>query len=95
MAEDTDEADEGPAVSLGEGPAVPGVPLARVASRLTYGIEKSTVRSREGDTDIRTAAGPRRLGDVLDDVEASYFDRKQAFESAVREQLPDGPVATE
>ncbi|WP_136689544.1 DUF5789 family protein [Halorhabdus amylolytica] len=92
--EDADEADE-PAVELGERESVEGVPLARVSSRLTYGIEKSTVRRREGDTEIRTPDGPTPLSDVLDSVEETYFERRQAFEEAVRAVVGSGPVPTE
>ena len=92
--DDADEADE-PAVELGEGETVEGVPLARVSSRLTYGIEKSTVRRREGDTEIRTPDGPTPLSDVLDSVEETYFERRQAFEEAVRAVVGTGPVPTE
>lgn len=94
MADESEDEEE-PTVELGSGESVDGVPLARVASRLTYGIEKSAIRRREGETEIRTADGPKRLGAVLDDVNESYFDRRQAFERAVRAELPDGPVATE
>lgn len=92
--DDADEADE-PAVELGEGETVEGVPLARGSSRLTYGIEKSTVRRREGDTEIRTPDGPTPLSDVLDSVEETYFERRQAFEEAVRAVVGTGPVPTE
>ena len=37
MADDEDEEEDGPVVELGEGKAVEGAPLARVASRLTWG----------------------------------------------------------
>lgn len=92
--EDADEADE-PAVELGEGESVAGVPLARVSSRLTYGIEKSTVRRREGETEIRTPDGPTPLGDVLDEIGETYFERRQAFEAHVRDVVGTGPVPTE
>lgn len=88
-----EEADE-PAVELGDGPDVEGAPLARVASRLTWGIERSTVREREGDAVIRTPDGPEELGDVLDDVDVPYFAHRREFESAVREVLDEGPVPT-
>lgn len=93
MAEDSD--DEEPAVELGSGETVAGVPLARVSSRLTYGIEKSTVLRREGETELRTADGPQRLETVLGSVDATYFERRQDFEAAVEAVLPDGPVPTE
>jgi hypothetical protein len=95
MAEDNDDESEEPAVTLGEGDSVAGVPLARVSSRLSYGIEKSTVRRREGETEIRTPDGPQALGDVLDDIDETYFDRRQSFEQAVRAVVGTGPVPTE
>ncbi|WEL17511.1 Uncharacterized protein SVXHr_1342 [Halorhabdus sp. SVX81] len=95
MADDTDEESEGPPIELGDGPDVAGVPLAQISSRLTYGIEQSTVRRREGDTEIRTPDGPRELGDILDAVDVPYFERRQEFETAIREEIGTGPVSTE
>ncbi|MFB6201296.1 MAG: DUF5789 family protein [Halorhabdus sp.] len=94
MADENDDQPEEPAVELGEGAAVAGVPLSRISSRLTYGIEKSTIRRRDGDTEIRTPDGPTRLGDVLDEVDETYFERRQDFETAVREIVGTGPVPT-
>ena len=93
MSED-EEAEEEPAVELGEGATVEGVPVARVASRLTWPHEKSRVVERDGDTVIRTPDGPRDLADVLDEVEAEYFDTRHAFVSAVNEAVGAGPVPT-
>lgn len=93
MAEERE--DDEPTVELGAGAAVDGVPLARVSSRLTYGIEKSTVRRREGETVIRTPDGPRQIGDLLDGVDSTYFERRQDFEEAIRAEIGDGPVPTE
>ncbi|PSP84156.1 hypothetical protein BRC83_05905 [Halobacteriales archaeon QS_1_68_17] len=73
MADEEDSEDEQPAVELGDGKPVEGAPLARVSSRLTWGIEKSEVERREGDTTIRTPDGPQRLGDVLAEVEHRTF----------------------
>lgn len=87
------EEDE-PVVELGEGEAVDGVPLARVASRLTWGMEKSALDRRAGDTEIRTPDGPRRLSDVLEAVDVSYFERRQEFETSVRDVIGTGPVPT-
>jgi hypothetical protein len=96
MADDeADEEDEDPVVELGEGASVEGVPLARVASRLTWGIEHSTVERRVGDIDIRTPDGPTSLSDVLAEVDKSYFERRQEFETSVREVIGTGPVPTE
>lgn len=96
MAEDAaDETEEeSPAVELGDGPAVEGAPLARIASRLTWGIEKSVIERREGDRVIRTPDGPRELGDVLDEVDVPYFERRQEFVGAVRDVVGEGPVPT-
>jgi hypothetical protein len=91
--EDSDDEDE-PAITLGEGEPVEGAPLARVSARLMYGIEKSTVSEREGETSIRTPDGPRELADVLDDVGVPYFATRQEFESAVQEAIGTGPVPT-
>lgn len=94
MAEDTDEEDAEPAVALGDAESVEGVPLAQVSSRLTWSIERSEVGRREGDTVVRTEDGPRKLGDVLDDVDETYFDSRRSFEEAVREVIGYGPVPT-
>ena len=92
---DEDEDTEEPAVELGEGEAVEGAPLARVSSKLMWGIEKSEVVERHGDDVIRTPDGPRELGDVLGEVDATYFERRQEFEDAVRGVVGTGPVPTE
>ena len=102
MADDEDgengngeeETEDEPVVELGESESVEGVPLARVASRLTWGMEKSELDRRAGDTEIRTPDGPKRLGDVLDDIDVPYFERRQEFESSVREAVGTGPVPT-
>lgn len=94
MADDESEEAEEPAVELGEGPDVEGAPLARVASRLTWPQEKSRIVRKEGDAVIRTPDGPRELGDVLDSVDVTYFDRRQTFVSAVEDVIGRGPVET-
>ena len=93
MAEDESE-DEGPAVELGDGESVEGVPLAQVSARLMWGAKKSYVQQREGDTTIRTPDAPQELGDVLEEVEETYFQRRQEFEDSVREVIGTGPVPT-
>jgi hypothetical protein len=92
MADD-DESDE-PAVTLGEGTDVEGVPLAQVSARLMWGIERSAIEDREGETTIRTPDGPRELGDVLAEVESTYFATQQEFEDAIRSVIGRGPVPT-
>jgi hypothetical protein len=91
--EDTgDEEAAEPAVELDDGEPVEGAPLARVASRLTWGIERSTIEQREGDVEIRTPDGPRQLADVLAAVDVPYFERRQEFVEEVREVVGDGPI---
>ncbi|MFB6087470.1 MAG: DUF5789 family protein [Haloarculaceae archaeon] len=95
--DDSDEAEEEPAVELGEHTPVEGAPLARVASRLTWPIEHSEVVRREGDTTIRTPDGPQALEEVLDDVDVPYFESRTEFTDAVRDVIGTGavPVADE
>jgi hypothetical protein len=88
----TDEAEAEPAVELGDGAPIEGAPVARVASRLTWGIERSEVRRKEGDTVIRTPDGPQTLADVLAEVDASYFESRQAFREAIAAAVGTGPV---
>jgi len=92
MAEDTDEAD---GVELGSGPAVEGAPIARVAERLTWAIQKSEVDRKEGETLIRTPEGPRELSEILAEVEETYFTTRQAFREAVDPVIGTEPVPTE
>ncbi|KTG24921.1 DUF5789 family protein [Haloferax profundi] len=90
-----EEADEAPVVELGEGESVEGAPLARVASRLTWPQEKSSILKKEGDAVIRTPSGPQTLEDVLADVDETYFDTRQTFVNDVLDVVGRGPVATE
>ena len=90
---DEDDSEE-PAVTLGEGTAVEGAPLARIAARFMWGIEKSTIVEREGETDIRTPDGPRELGDVLAEVDEPYFSTRQEFVDAVEAVIGTGPAPT-
>ena len=91
---DDEDADDEPAVELGEDEPVEGAPVARVASRLHYAIERSEVVRREGDTTIRTPDGPRELAAVLEESDEVYFDTRQSFLDAVREVVGTGPVPT-
>ena len=90
---DEDDSEE-PAGTLGEGTAVEGAPLARIAARFMWGIEKSTIVEREGETAIRTPDGPRELGDVLAEVDEPYFSTRQEFVDAVEAVIGTGPVPT-
>ncbi len=92
---DTDEDEQTePTVPLGDGPAVEGAPLARVASRLTWPQETSRIREKEGDAVVRTPDGPRTLADILDEVDITYFDTRQSFVAAVEAAVGVGPVPT-
>lgn len=93
MAEDDEEAAE-PTVELGAGEPVEGAPIARIAERLMWGMEKSAIIERAGDTEIRTPDGPRDLADILETVDQTYFSTRQDFLAAVREEIGDGPVPT-
>lgn len=95
MADDDEDEAEEPAVELDDASPVDGAPLARVAARLTWGMEHSEVVRKEGDTEIRTADGPRTLESVMADVDAPYFETRQDFVAAVRDVAGVGPVPTE
>ncbi|MES3517631.1 MAG: DUF5789 family protein [Natronomonas sp.] len=86
--------DEEPAVELGEATPVEGAPIARVASRLHYGIERSSIVEREGESVIRTPDGPRRLDSILEESTETYFDTRQTFVSTVRDIVGEGPIPT-
>lgn len=79
-------------VELGEHRPVDGAPLARIAARFTWGVSAAEIRRREGDTQIRTPAGPRALEEILKEIDEPYFSTRQAFETAVRHVIDDGPV---
>ena len=90
----SDEDDE-PTVALGDGPAVEGAPVARIASRLTWPQEASRVIRKEGDATLRTPDGPRSLESVVRETDTSYFDRRQTFLDAVERVVGTGPVAVD
>lgn len=90
-----EEADEAPTVQLGDGRAVEGAPVARIAARLTWPQTHSDIVEKFGDTDIRTPDGPESLETVLESVETTYFDRRQTFVNAVFDVIGREPVATE
>ena len=94
---DEDDADEEatPTVQLGDGRAVEGAPIARIAARLTWPQTKSDILEKFGDTDIRTPDGPESLSTILESIDITYFDRRQTFISAVRDVIGREPVATE
>lgn len=89
-----DEEEEAPAVELGEREPVEGAPLGRIASRLTWPQEKSEIQRKMGDSTIRTPAGPQPLSTILEDVDVTYFARRQEFVESVRDAVGIGPVPT-
>lgn len=95
MADDTGDEDDGPVVELGEGATVQGAPLARVAERFAWPQQRSEIDRREGDTEIRTPDGPRPLGDLLAELDESYFSTQQEFVNALSSAVGSGPVQTE
>jgi hypothetical protein len=94
MADDESEEPEQPAVTLGDGAPVDGAPLERVSARLMWGLERSEIDDREGDTLVRTPDGPRELGALLGDVDKTYFATRQEFEQSLREVIGPGSVPT-
>ncbi|MFB6110967.1 MAG: DUF5789 family protein [Halobacteriaceae archaeon] len=93
MSEDESE-DTEPAVALGEPTPVEGVPLARIAARLHWGMAKSEIVDREGETVIRTPDGPQALESILSRVDVPYFESRREFVDAVRDTIGVGPVPT-
>lgn len=87
-----DEEAEEPAVELGSGPPVEGAPIARIAARFMWGIEKSAIVEREGETLLRTPDGPQELQEILNDVDKTYFSTRQEFETAIEEAIGAGPI---
>jgi len=90
----SDDEESTPTVQLGDGRAVEGVPIARIASRLTWPQKKSDIINKFGDSEIRTPDGPELLSEILEPVETSYFDRRQTFVNAVFDVIGREPVAT-
>lgn len=93
MSDDEGE-DEEPLVELGEDTPVEGAPLARIASRLTWPQRRSEVRRKEGETVVRTADGPKRIDELLEEVEITYFQRRREFTDAIRSVIDTKPVPT-
>lgn len=94
MVDNGDDEDD-LAVKLGDGETVRGVPLARVASRLTWPIEASEIERKEGQVEIRTQNGARPVVDIITEIEVTYFETRQEFVDAVRDAVGVGPVPTE
>jgi hypothetical protein len=93
MADD-DEDEETVAVELGDATPVEGAPAARVASRLTWPQEASSVAAKEGEATVRTPDGPRTLESILEAGDVTYFESRQEFLETVRDVVGRGPVQT-
>lgn len=91
MSEDDDDAED-TGVTLGSEAAVKGAPVARVASRLHWGMSKGEIGEREGDTVVRTSEGPQELGTILESVEVPYFESRREFVDAIRAEIGVGPI---
>lgn len=94
MSDDEENEEDAPLVELGESVPVEGAPLARAASRLNWPVQRSEIRRKEGETVVRTARGPKRVGELLDEVDSTYFESRQEFVSACRTVTGTGPVPT-
>jgi hypothetical protein len=92
---DDDEEESEPAVELGEGDDVEGAPIARIASRMHWPQERSSIDRKVGDVTIRTPDGPQLLSDVLPETNVTYFERRQEFLQEIRDVVGTGPVPTE
>lgn len=92
MTDEDNAEEEVPSVELGDDPPVEGAPVARVASRLTWPVEKSEVIRKEGATVVRTPDGPRSIEEILGESDATYFARRQDFLAAIRAVIGTGPV---
>ncbi len=92
MSSDESE-EEPPTVELGEDAPAPGAPIARIAARLSWPQEKSEIDRKEGATEVRTPNGPTPLSEVLEEVETTYFARRQDFVKAVEEAIGNGPIS--
>lgn len=92
--DDEAEEEEAPLVELGEGSPVEGAPLAQVASRLHWPVQRSEIRRKEGDAVVRTPDGPTEVGEILESTETTYFESRQEFLDACREVTGTGPVPT-
>ena len=94
MSDNGEEEEDEPVVELGEGEAVEGAPVSRVASRLFFPIEKSEVVRREGATTLRTPDGPQSVQDVLGRSDEVYFETSHDLVNAVQSVVGTGPVPT-
>ena len=71
---------------------VEGAPIERIASRLTWPQEKSEIVRKEGGELIRTPNGARKLEDLLEGVDTTYFSKRQMFVEILEKQIGKGTI---
>tara|TARA_B110000014_G_scaffold234254_2_gene198028 strand:+ start:298 stop:603 length:306 start_codon:yes stop_codon:yes gene_type:complete len=72
---------------------VEGAPIERIASRLTWPQEKSEIIRKEGGELIRTPDGAKKLEELLEEVDTTYFSRRQMFVEIVEKRIGKGNVS--
>ncbi len=72
---------------------VEGAPIERIASRLTWPQEKSEIVRKEGEELIRTPTGARKLEDLLEGVDTTYFSKRQMFVESIEKQIGKGTIS--
>lgn len=72
---------------------VDGAPIERIASRLTWPQEKSEIVRKEGGELIRTPDGAKKLEELLEEVDTTYFSRRQMFVEIIEKRIGKGNVS--
>ena len=72
---------------------VEGAPIERIASRLTWPQEKSEIVRKEGGELIRTPDGAKKLEELLEEVDTTYFSRRQMFVEIIEKRIGKGNVS--
>jgi hypothetical protein len=72
---------------------VEGAPIERIASRLTWPQEKSEIVRKEGEELIRTPDGAKKLEELLEEVDTTYFSRRQMFVEVLEKRIGKGNVS--
>lgn len=93
MTEDDEET--APTVRLGDDEPVRGAPIARVAARQHYPLQRSQLLDRAGEIEIRTPAGPTTIETVIQETDTAIFPTATALITTIREAVGDGPVSPE
>jgi len=72
---------------------VEGAPIERIASRLTWPQEKSEIVRKEGGELIRTPDGAKKLEELLEEVDTTYFSKRQMFVEVIEKRIGKGNVS--